>query len=264
MPLLSVIMPVRNGARHIAAALDSVLSDELDMEVIVQDAASRDATASIVASRCDPRIHFVSEVDSGQSDALNRALSRARGEWVLWLNADDVVDSDGLARIAGVLNRTDADVVYGDFAIADAAGVRLRRYHCPAELSRSRLIRDGMRVFSGSMLFRRRSLIALGGFDVSFHYCMDYELLMRGVGTLQFEHAPWVVGTLRLHRESKSISHPWQFLREYRTIHQRQGELSRWDRLRGWKSQAHLALFTAAAPVRYSRAWSRLRPAKRL
>ena len=67
-----------------------------------------------------------SEPDEGQSDALNRALARARGRWIAWLNADEFYLPDGLAALGREGDRTGADVVYGDTLFVDGDG-RLTR-----------------------------------------------------------------------------------------------------------------------------------------
>src|SRR2546430_4160523 len=89
---LSVVVPSLNSGRFIRHALSSVLAQEsVDLEVIVQDGGSSDETREIIRDYGDDRILLVTESDDGQAEALNRAVQRATGEWILWLNADDVL-----------------------------------------------------------------------------------------------------------------------------------------------------------------------------
>ena len=69
---------------------------------------------------------WASEPDEGQSDALNRGISRARGRWIAWLNADEFYLPDGLAALVREGDRTGADVIYGDTLFSDGDG-RLTR-----------------------------------------------------------------------------------------------------------------------------------------
>ena len=86
----SLAMPTRNMASHIGAAATSILSQaDVDVELLVQDACSTDTTSDVLAAIGDERLTIVREPDQGQPDAINRALSRATGEILGWLNADD-------------------------------------------------------------------------------------------------------------------------------------------------------------------------------
>ena len=217
-----------------------------------------------VASVADSRVSFISEADRGQADALNRAIGRARGRWILWVNADDFVDSGAVNRIADQLTKTTATLVYGDFSIVDVAGCRLRSYECPRYWSRATLLNRGLRVFSGSIFIDRQVLSRHGGFDDRFHYCMDYELLVRIGPDVRLQHVPGIVGSLRIHPESKSSSAPWRFFLEYRYIQSRYRSPGAWACVRSYYAQLRLGLFTATSHFRYSRRWARIRSIKRL
>jgi glycosyltransferase involved in cell wall biosynthesis len=263
-PLLSVLVPVRDGERFIGEALRSVLACDADIEVLVQDGCSTDRTADVVASIGDKRVSFVSESDEGQADALNRALQRARGQWILWLNADDLIDPRAVERLLPTLATTSADLVYGDFAIINAEGGLIRQYTCPPSWSQRDLLTRGMRVFSGSIVMRRRFLLDEQGFDEHWQYCMDYELLVRASPRLRAQYAPGVVGSFRLHAKSKSIDSPWRFVREYREIHARYRQVHWWDRMAAAVERGRITVFTLTAPLRYSQIWSRVRRVKAL
>src|SRR4051812_29881963 len=91
-PQISVIMPSFNSGPFLREAMTSVLSGPgPTRELVIQDAQSDDGTREVVDSFNDPRIRLVSEPDNGQADAINRAVNRSRGEWILWLNADDAL-----------------------------------------------------------------------------------------------------------------------------------------------------------------------------
>jgi len=256
-------MPVMNGERFIEEALRCALASEVDLEIIVQDGGSTDATAEIVASLGDRRVSFLSESDQGQADALNRAIRRARGRWILWLNADDFVDPSAVSRLSSTLMNTEATLVYGDFAIVDVAGRPIRSYECPGHWSRGSLLDTGLRVFSGSIFLDRTLLCSLGGFDNRLHYCMDYELLIRIIPEARLLYVPGVIGSFRMHSGSKSGSVPWRFFREYRSIQSKYRSSGLWGRVKSYNAQSRLALFTATSRFRYSRTWSRIRPTKR-
>ena len=92
MPLVSVIMNVRNGASTLREALDSVMAQTFsDWEVIVWDDCSTDCSAKIVAGFPDSRIrYFLSPGDTSLGEARDDAIRQASGEWLAFLDQDDI------------------------------------------------------------------------------------------------------------------------------------------------------------------------------
>jgi len=106
-PLLSVIVPVYNGARFLAAALAAVESQSYrPIETIVVDDGSTDASAAVAASR--PGVTLLRRTHGGVAVARNAGLEAARGAWIAFLDADDLWHPAKLARQAAVLQRNGA------------------------------------------------------------------------------------------------------------------------------------------------------------
>lgn len=100
-PLISIVTVVRNGAATIAATLDSVrIQRQVDVEHLIIDGASSDGTVDIIKANESEQLRWISEPDQGIYDAMNKGISLARGEWLLFLGADDVLaDPNVLADI---------------------------------------------------------------------------------------------------------------------------------------------------------------------
>src|SRR5713101_2181320 len=115
-PKISVVIPCFNARSTVEETLRSVLSqDAKAYEVIVQDGGSNDGTLEIL-HRYGGDISYVSEPDAGQSDALNRAIQRANGDIIGWLNADDIYTPGAFRLVADAfIQYPSADLVYGDF-----------------------------------------------------------------------------------------------------------------------------------------------------
>ena len=102
--MFSIIIPLYNKEASIAQALDSVMAQECqDFEVIVVDDGSTDAGAAVVENYGDPRIRLVRQENAGVSAARNRGIEEARGEYVAFLDADDVWMPGFLAEIEALL-----------------------------------------------------------------------------------------------------------------------------------------------------------------
>lgn len=120
---LSVVIPVWNGAQYIAATLDSVARQNVaDVEVIVVDGASTDGTQDIVERSGLPGLTLISRPDRGQLEALQTGVAQARGDIVMWLNADDIVMPGAFQAVLEAFHANpEADFVYSDDCAFDEA-----------------------------------------------------------------------------------------------------------------------------------------------
>lgn len=176
---VSVIMPSRNAGQYIDAALRSIARQAVPaVQVIIADAGSTDETAAIVAryeGRADLSFSFLPlGRDVVPSVARNHALEGATGEFVAFLDADDLWPAGKLAR---QLARLDASPELGMvsgyvryFEAADDTGL------APAPGSRTT---DLVHVHLGACVYRATTLQRLGGFDPELRFAEDMDLLMR-------------------------------------------------------------------------------------
>ena len=150
------------GARpFFKGALASLKSQGVgdELEIIIQD--------------CDV------EPDAGQSDALNKGFAKANGEWLFWLNADDVLLPGALRKVRDFINRVErVDWIAGNQLLIDDAGKVLK---CSVGNGwHDWLYRHAVpHVYGPSSFFRRELLEHVGGLDVSLKYCMDWDLWIK-------------------------------------------------------------------------------------
>lgn len=105
-PVISVAMATRNSARHISDALASIagsLEGSTDYEVVIADGGSSDKTLDI--ARVHPNVRIVSERDGGIYDGMNKAITAARGGWLVILNSDDLLLRGGLSKALEVVRK---------------------------------------------------------------------------------------------------------------------------------------------------------------
>lgn len=128
-PLVSVVIPVWNGARHIEACLRSVLSQDVkDMEIIVVDDGSTDDTWAILTrlSGEDRRICPVRQSNAGASVARNTGLDRCQGKYVRFVDADDVVPAGSMAALITSAETGGSDLVLAAYTEVLAGSRALR------------------------------------------------------------------------------------------------------------------------------------------
>lgn len=116
-PVVSVVIPVYNGARMIEACLDSVTAQDADMEIIVVDDGSTDNTWAILQRRseADGRIHPIHQANAGVSSARNRALKECRGEFIRFVDADDVLPAGSMRALLDKAQQCGSDLVIAGY-----------------------------------------------------------------------------------------------------------------------------------------------------
>ena len=193
---VSVLTPSLNYERFLGDAIDSVAAQGLSAQHLVQDGGSSDGTVELLESR--DQIEWRSEPDAGQSDALNRALARATGRWIAWLNSDEYYMPGALRTLIAAGDATAADVVHGDIALVDEGGrfVKLRSQHSYNSFAMRRF---GTHIASCAMIVRREALPSRP-WDPSLKVAMDWDLYLtleeRGA---RFRYVSYPVGAFRLH-----------------------------------------------------------------
>ena len=177
-PLVSIIIPAYKQAEYISDALDSVLKqDYACWEAIVVDDGSPDNVADIVAPYCaaDSRIQFVHTENHGVSAARNKAVSLAKGEFILPLDADDTIEPTYIGKAVEQFRlHPEAEVVYCKWRFfgvtTDAPELAYTTY-------RNLLVNNS--IFATAM-FRRSRFLAIGGYDEDMHLGFeDWEMWMR-------------------------------------------------------------------------------------
>jgi glycosyltransferase involved in cell wall biosynthesis len=202
VPEVSVLLAVHNEARYVATAVESVLRQTMvDLELIVVDDASTDATSSILRRFSDPRVVLVTNDDQvGLAVSLNRALERVSGRYVARLDADDVAFADRLSRqLARIRAAPAVSIVGGAVLDIDADGR-------PGGLHRLPTGPDAVRwhALFGSPFFHPTVLVereALGDrrYDSAYLESEDYELWTRLLASVDGDNVPDPVVLKRVH-----------------------------------------------------------------
>ena len=199
-PLVSVLIPARDAATTIGAAISSVRAQTFpDWEVVVVDDGSGDDTAAVVAAVVDPRVTLVSQNRRGVSAARNHAASIARGELLAFLDADDLFEAGKLERQVHLLaERPSVGSTYAAHRRVDEAGTPWT-VHVPPAVLRPGDVLAGFPFNPSVQMVRRGWYERAGGFDedLSENEDRDHCLRLLAAGC-RFERTDGVLGDYRV------------------------------------------------------------------
>ncbi len=205
-PLISCIVPVFNGERFLAEALDSILDQSYQpIEVIVVDDGSSDGTAAIIA-RYRHRVRAVRQPNAGPAAARNQGIRLARGELIAFLDADDLWHRDKLARQMEVFDRNPAIELClcqkENFWEAE------RRGEGDSLQAKGHVFATEHTAYVCQALLVRRAVFdRIGGFDRELRIGEDTDWLARAEeGGIRREIVPETLVYRRMHRANLTLS----------------------------------------------------------
>ena len=200
---VSVIIPVRDGARYIGSAIESVLGQtEPPAELLVIDDGSSDGTGGVVSQFSERGAHLIQQPPEGAAAARNRGVKLARHELLAFLDADDLWTSTKLEQqCAELRSDTALETVFGhvqNFVSSDVEPATRARLRCPEESA------PGPHV--GTMLIRRESFERVGLFETEWTIGEFLAWYARAqlIGLRQ-KMIPTVFLERRLHRTNQGI-----------------------------------------------------------
>ena len=175
----SIITIVFNDVLGIEKTIKSVIKQNCsNFEYIIIDGYSTDGTAEIIKKYSDYITYYVSEKDNGISDAFNKGIAKAQGEWLCFLNAGDIfVSSETLNNVEALkmLDKRKSLIFYGKAFLENAKHKRLYS----GEPFTKKRFEKAMIICHQSAFMHRDYFKLYGLYDLNFKLTMDYELLLR-------------------------------------------------------------------------------------
>lgn len=211
MPLVSVIINLRNGASTLREAIDSVLQQTMtDWELIVWDDCSTDSSAAVVAQYDDPRIrYFLSPDDVPLGRARAEAIGQAFGEWIAFLDQDDIWLPHKLEKQMALAGEH-VGLIYGRTVRFYPNGFE-RDYDFTHEYSVlpegdifAQLFTKSCFIAMSSSVFRRSAIDAIGGIPDTIKIVPDYYLYVAVTHRYEARAVQDVVCRYRMHADSMS------------------------------------------------------------
>ena len=172
----SIIIPVYNAVDSLAETLDSILVQTCkNYEVIIVDGLSTDSTQKIIEEyekKPDGRLRWISELDKGIYDAMNKGIDMARGDWIYFLGSDDVLYSnDVLEKISNEIGESNPDVISGNVAWGNTGKIY------DGKFSALKLMQEN--ICHQSIFFKKSLFDKFGKYDTKYKVLADHVFNMQ-------------------------------------------------------------------------------------
>lgn len=205
-PIVSIILPVYNGARYVKQAIESVLQQTfLDFELITVNDGSTDESLQIIKSFTDARIKIINQDNKGLIATLNTGIELSQAEYIARIDSDDIwSDVNKLAKQMKYLFENPACVVLGSWAkIIDENGKEISslRYSETDREIRSEILTKNCFIHP-SVVFNKDTCLRAGGFNEQEKYVEDYGLWLRMGQFGKFANIPECLMSYRIHQDS--------------------------------------------------------------
>lgn len=213
-PLITIVTPSYNQSRYLEQTIRSVLDQDISsIEYFVIDGGSTDSSVEIIRKYEKQLAGWMSEKDQGQADAINKGFKRAGGEFVAWLNSDDVYQPGAIQKALEIFQRhPEVGIVYGDVLSIDAEGNVFN-----LQTFKPYSVEDLMafNIISQPAVFMRRSVLEQAGLlDLSYHLLLDHHLWLRMACLAPIVYVPRTLAAARYHTEAKNLARTADFGRE--------------------------------------------------
>jgi glycosyltransferase involved in cell wall biosynthesis len=220
IPRISIITPSYNQGQFLEETIRSVLlQDYPAVEYIIIDGGSIDNSQAIIEKYKTKLAWFVSETDSGQAEAINKGLKKATGEFVAWINSDDIYTKGAISSAVDKLkSNPGCGMVYSNVLSIDSNSSIFNTMLCGdwgvRELMQFNIIGQP------GVFMRREALENVGLLDPSFHYLMDHHLWLKIALKYPIKHIDEFWAAARFHPAAKNIAHAEKFGTEAFRIYQ--------------------------------------------
>jgi glycosyltransferase involved in cell wall biosynthesis len=219
LPRITVVTPSFNQEQFLERTILSVINQDYpNLEYIIVDGGSTDGSVELIKKYEKYLTYWVSERDDGQSQAINKGLKRATGDWLAWQNSDDIFYPGAFHSLANAIRvNRQSSLIIGNMNLIDEQDhvINDLKYVKPTYQS---LLAEGM-VLTNQAAFWRRSLHdKIGYLDEELHYGFDFEWFLRVLQIGKAAHVNKTWGGLRMHSQTKTSRYQILFDKEYAKI----------------------------------------------
>lgn len=184
MPKVSVVIPTYNRAKYICETIDSVLNQTFqDFEIIIVNDGSSDNTESLVLEyirKYPNRMKYVYQQNKGEAAARNTGIMKSDGEYIAFLDSDDIWLEQKLEKQIDYVKKTDTDLVYCSMFIMENGVIDYKKIK-PANPAFTflDLLLGGKSITTPTVLVKKRCIQKVEPFDETLKLACDYEMWLR-------------------------------------------------------------------------------------
>lgn len=205
-PLVSIVTPSYNQARFLEKTMRSVLEQDYALvEYLVVDGGSTDHSVDLIRKYENKLAWWVSEKDSGQAEAINKGLARAKGEIVAWLNSDDYYMPGAVtAAVKALQDHPQAGFVYGDVRVVgeDESVLNQLTY---GDFDLIDLM--SFQIIGQPAVFMRREVLERAGYlDLSYHLLLDHQLWIKMALDSGMHYIPRLMASAHYYEDCKNLA----------------------------------------------------------
>lgn len=177
---ISIIIATYNAGKTLERCLHSLIKQKTnEIELLIIDGGSKDTTLSILYNHKQDIDFSISEPDKGIYDAWNKGMKHATGNWIMFVGADDYLMDGAIHTYIDFLKNNDTtniDLISGKYQYIDTQGKLIAIYGQPYNFN---IFKKYMNISHGTSLHNKKLFEEVGGFDLNYKICADYELLSR-------------------------------------------------------------------------------------
>lgn len=205
-PRITIITPSYNQGQYIEETILSVINqDYANLEYIIIDGGSTDNTVDIIKKYADRITYWVSEKDTGQSNAINKGFRKATGDIINWINSDDQLMPGALQKVAAsFLQHPDVIMVHGRIEYFGETDPYYSRNLPKKDLTTRYAAHICMP--QPACFYKKKLIDEQGLLDESLHFSMDTDLFIRAGLHYSIFQSEDILARFRLHANSKSVS----------------------------------------------------------
>lgn len=223
-PLVSAIIPCFNQAHYLNEAVESLLAQSYpNIEIIVVDDGSTDNTVEVAS--CYATVQLVKQANSGLAAARNSGIRASQGDYVVFLDADDLLLPNAVEQGFICLQKNPhCAFAWGSyrFLIPDGSASKPRIDTPLEEDCYAALLRGNFITMHATVIYRQQALDASGGFNAALPACEDYDLYLRIARQHRIAHHHHVIAEYRKHESNMTRNSPLMLKTALSVLHSQQ------------------------------------------